>query len=131
MGELVKSARRLMVPTQLREVIDLVEQFPYIEVVGGTWCDGWTTRDMDGTKVRRKCTKKAFWKYKKGTTKKPHAKSGFYCWYHLLNDGIKGTKWDESRARRAELRLRDNAISKRKTETFPMGETPGNSTTLD
>lgn len=110
MNELVMSARRITVPTKYRAVIDLAEQFPFVDLHRSTWCDGWTTQDKDGTKVRRKCQRRAYWKYKAGKTKKPHAKSGIYCWYHLLNDGITGTKYDRDRARRAEKKVKQNAI---------------------
>jgi hypothetical protein len=93
---------RPWVPKEITEAINLAIKFPYItEYYEGTFCDGWIKKN--GRNGR--CTKVAYWHYKAGSTKKPHAKSGYFCWYHLITKGIQATKYDIDRAHRAQLKV--------------------------
>lgn len=79
------------------DIKDKIEQMPFVQRLDkSTWCDGW----IQSNGRHSKCQKPAMWKYKAGTTKKPHAKTGRYCWGHLITKGLRGTKWDEARSER-------------------------------
>lgn len=75
------------------------------------WCDGWRT--IAGRK--QKCGQQARWHFEqsKYKPKKGRAKSGNYCNYHLLTDGLRYSKYEEARAERA---FKDVDVRNRRNE---------------
>lgn len=96
-------ARSDPIPKEM-PVAELVMQFPYVKVLNHYgFCDAWIT--FNGRPA--KCGNAARYEYKAGKTKKPHAKSGRYCWSHLILRGLRATKYDEARAERAFAKLQE------------------------
>jgi hypothetical protein len=89
------------VPEARKEIMLVAQQFSYITPAKSRWCRGWSNG--------RPCVRPAGWHYAAGSTKKPHAKSGDYCFWHLITKGIQGTRYDIARADRAEAKLKEQA----------------------
>lgn len=92
-------------PREMR-VAELIVQFPFVKVLPSYgFCDAWVRVN----ERNQKCQNAARYQYKAGSTKKPHAKSGRFCWSHLINKCLRGTKYDEARAERAFAKLQGDS----------------------
>lgn len=79
------------------QLAELCSYLPYVTLLPldrPYYCDGW--------KRNGKCLNRAWWQFKKSSTKgRGRAKSGRYCDYHLLKSGIHYSKYETARADRA------------------------------
>ena len=88
------------VPRETDLNISTVTKLPYITTGKFGICRGWT--------MHKPCGRPANYHYRAGSTKKAHAMSGSWCWYHLFMEGIWYRLYDYQRAERAYKKIQSN-----------------------